>query len=119
MVVHWISSANKVLAGGDFRLYENFLHLLSYCGTNTKILGELETLNLSDFCDQLSVDPDHQRHHSLHTNILSPSILRCVLDWLLKIPDPPMRTIQFWEQQMAIQRCPCSADLQAGDSEED
>ncbi|KAJ7325930.1 hypothetical protein DFH08DRAFT_817005 [Mycena albidolilacea] len=104
LVLLWISRTKKILLRGDFWLHQ----------TNAKILDELETLNLSDFCDQMSADPDHEYHHELHTDILNPLFLRCVLDWLwvtnaaneCEFPDPPMRAIRFWEQQMiAIEQC--------------
>ncbi|KAJ6530513.1 hypothetical protein DFH09DRAFT_1370717 [Mycena vulgaris] len=96
MVLRWL-----VVAKGDGRLYGKFLTLLDRCGSNPKILLGLKNLNLSELCNEITTD-----HLEFHEDDLRPTYLLHILNWLRRLPDPPMNVIRVWEEQMlSIELC--------------
>ncbi|KAJ6601978.1 hypothetical protein DFH09DRAFT_1126162 [Mycena vulgaris] len=86
---------------GDGRLYGKFLTLLDRCGPNPKILMGLGNLNLSELCNEITTD-----HLEFHEDDLRPTYLLHILNWLRRLPDPPMNVIRVWEEQMlSIELC--------------
>ncbi|KAJ6602089.1 hypothetical protein DFH09DRAFT_1481343, partial [Mycena vulgaris] len=91
MLLQWI-----VWAKGDGRLHGKFLTLLDRCGPNPKILLGLETLNLSTIGNEIRTED----HLWFHENDLRPTYLLHIINWLRRLPDPPMNIIRVREEQM-------------------
>ncbi|KAJ6533412.1 hypothetical protein DFH09DRAFT_1284421 [Mycena vulgaris] len=103
LVLLGIRRTKQVLSGGEFWLSSHLLSNLEKCPTSSHILRELETLDLSELCNQLSSDP---AAHAKYSAVKSPYQFLRVLTWLRRISDPPLQTIAFWEGQLTkIRKC--------------
>ncbi|KAJ7446331.1 hypothetical protein FB451DRAFT_1412359 [Mycena latifolia] len=80
LLLLWIWRVKVFLGGSDFWVYPNWLELLRGSQTNSQILIALETLDLSEFCNQMA--SDRSAHLEAHRYILYPNIFLGVLDWL-------------------------------------
>ncbi|KAJ7856061.1 hypothetical protein B0H14DRAFT_3136134 [Mycena olivaceomarginata] len=106
----WIRIAKTRLMEGslDFTSYSS---LLTDCQPSSRILHELESLDLGQICDPRNINPVD--HYQAHTRIFSnPRSDDAVLDWLWRFPDPPLHAIAFWEKQRAtINQCALKGDV--------
>ncbi|KAJ7702133.1 hypothetical protein B0H16DRAFT_742995 [Mycena metata] len=104
MVLFWISRAKEVLSGNSDYWLAGYWLGIEKCPTSTRLLRELESLNLSQLCNEHAAD--RESHCQAHEDLLRPEYLRPVLEWLWKFSEPPLQTIAFWERQIAdIERC--------------
>ncbi|KAJ6530475.1 hypothetical protein DFH09DRAFT_1410996 [Mycena vulgaris] len=112
MVLRWIAFTKR-----DGWLDGKFLMLLDRCGPNPKILQGLDTLNLSALCNGLSKDD----HLWFHKSDVHPTYLLRVVNWLRRLPDPPMNVIRVCEEQiLSIMLCRNARRRDFGwDSDED
>ncbi|KAJ7478217.1 hypothetical protein FB451DRAFT_1556981 [Mycena latifolia] len=104
IVLLWLQHAKECLAELNLGFSLVWLELLEQCRSSRKILMAMETLNLAQLCDQLSVHPagTYEVHEAAFR----------ALDWLSKFPDPPLQAIAFWEKQLAeICRCGTKSPL--------
>ncbi|KAJ6590589.1 hypothetical protein DFH09DRAFT_1274049 [Mycena vulgaris] len=76
MLLFWISRAKEVLSGNS----DLWLICIEKCSTSTRLLRELESLNLSQLCDEHAADRDS--HSYAHEELLHPDHLRPIMDWL-------------------------------------
>ncbi|KAJ6531523.1 hypothetical protein DFH09DRAFT_139072 [Mycena vulgaris] len=99
MMLRWIKRVKQTLAGGPWEPHEYYLEEIRNCGTSRRLLRELETLNLSDLCRQMAIDPG--AHANFHGYVATETNLCAVLDWLRSFPEHPLsrRVIAFWERQ--------------------
>ncbi|KAJ6551007.1 hypothetical protein DFH09DRAFT_603728 [Mycena vulgaris] len=99
MMLRWIKRVKQTLAGGLWEPQEFYLEQIRNCGTSGRLLRELETLNLSDLCRQMAIEPD--AHAGFHRVTATRKTLCAVLDWLRSFPEHPLsrRVIAFWEKQ--------------------
>ncbi|KAJ7116988.1 hypothetical protein C8R44DRAFT_983315 [Mycena epipterygia] len=120
VVLLWIYRVKELLSsGGLFWFYGDLLFgAIDKWPRSPRIALELETLDLAGLCEQMAIDPEpHKLAH--HYGILNPNLYR-VLDWLRDFPDPPLRAIAIWEQQIeAIKRCPLSIELESDSHSEE
>ncbi|KAJ6531511.1 hypothetical protein DFH09DRAFT_1409289 [Mycena vulgaris] len=80
MMLRWIKGVKQTLAGGPWEPHMRYLEEIRNCGTSGRLLRELETLNLSDLCRQMAIDPD--AHEGFHGYVATETNLCAVLDWL-------------------------------------
>ncbi|KAJ7501139.1 hypothetical protein B0H11DRAFT_2224968 [Mycena galericulata] len=105
-MILYISRVKEVLLGtSDLRLYGEMLsYILEQCPTSSKLLYELQSLDLRQLCDHHAAN--EESHRVVHQEFLYPSFLNSIVDWLQKFPDPPLHAIAFWESQIAgVKRC--------------
>ncbi|KAJ7809321.1 hypothetical protein B0H14DRAFT_1501166 [Mycena olivaceomarginata] len=102
----YLSRAKEVLLGtSDRELSGWFLkHLLKQCPTSSKLLHELQSLDLRQLCDHHAAN--EASHYAVHDMFLKPGFLNSIVDWLWKFPDPPLHAIAFWKIQIAhVEQC--------------
>ncbi|KAJ7098977.1 hypothetical protein C8R44DRAFT_811006 [Mycena epipterygia] len=119
LVLLWIHCIKEMLSsGGTFWRFHWLADFVNRWPRSLRIVLELETLGLCGLCDQMIEDPESHKY-AHERGILHPKIYR-ILDWLQDFPDPPLRAIAIWEQQIeAIKRCPLSIELESeSDAEE-
>ncbi|KAJ7117009.1 hypothetical protein C8R44DRAFT_879534 [Mycena epipterygia] len=103
LVLLWIYRVKELLSSGGL-FWMSGISLGGFINQwprSPRIALELETLNLAGLCDQMAIDPEaHKFAHDF--------------------PDPPLRAIAIWENQIeAIKRCARSNDWESdSDSEE-
>ncbi|KAJ6488312.1 hypothetical protein DFH09DRAFT_1339277 [Mycena vulgaris] len=99
MMLRWIKRVKQTLAGGPWDPWEHYLREIRNCGTSGRLLRELETLNLSDLCRQMAIDPD--AHQEFHGYVATETDLCAVLDWLRSFPEHSLSrwAIAFWKRQ--------------------
>ncbi|KAJ6501315.1 hypothetical protein DFH09DRAFT_1102534 [Mycena vulgaris] len=88
LVLLGIRRTKEVLSGGDFYLAGGLWEFIKQCRPSSQILRELETLDLSEFCTQLSPDAEAHVDYAEYDPI-SPDIFLYVLEWLRRFSDPP------------------------------
>jgi hypothetical protein len=104
--------------------------IISECEPFDPLLQELENLHVAQLCDGLRSDPEY--HSACHEDFLHPIYFERIVDWLQacraflhnylwhlfflqSFPSPPLRVIEFWEQQLAAVEA-CQQSLLEGDS---
>ncbi|KAJ7501137.1 hypothetical protein B0H11DRAFT_1993769 [Mycena galericulata] len=97
----YISRAKEVLLGTSDIILDGYMlrRLLEQCPTSSKLLHELQSLDLRQLCDHHAENKDS--HYVVHIQLLRPRYLNPIVDWLQELPDPPLHAIAFWENQIA------------------
>ncbi|KAJ7660316.1 hypothetical protein DFH06DRAFT_1326445 [Mycena polygramma] len=117
-VLRYISRIRQIFTNHEEKIYQlsklvgvhwEWLEILLLCLPSDRVLHELEDLDLAQSCAHLQMNKDF--HMKFHQDVLRKNEH-------IRFPSPPLRTIEFWERQLAMaEACWQSLRLEIDDSD--